>query len=254
LRKNYRKLLSDLRWFAPKLGFSQSIFSFYSYFLQNTKLKKIYYQNLPKPFYLRPRTSDIGVFRQIILGDAYKISENMSPRFIIDGGANIGLASLYFHNLYPSATILAVEPEPSNYQLLKLNVAAYPQILAIHAALWTRHQKLRIQNEGANKWEFRVEPADSGEHIHAYTISDLLCIAKSEVIDILKLDIEGAEYELFSKGYEGWIDKVKIIMIELHDYIHPDCSAVFERAISGLSFRRYRISEHLVLVRDDWLS
>jgi len=247
-----RKTLSDIRWFSFRLGFPQSIRSYYSYFFENIKLKKIYYQNLPKPFYLRPSTSDIGVFRQIILGDAYRLQENISPKLIIDGGANIGLASLYFHNLYPLATIMAVEPEPSNFQMLKINAAAYPQIVSIQAGLWPKNQKLGISNESANKWAFRVEQTNSGEFVQAITISEILYMAKNKVIDILKLDIEGAEFELFSQEYDSWIDRVHIIMIELHDYIHPGCSDALEKATSGLSFKRYLISEHLILVRNDW--
>ena len=83
------------------------------------------------PVTLRLKTSDISTYEQVFGNDEYDFSLNNPPRVIVDGGANIGLASIYFANRYPDAKIIAIEPEASNFSLLQRNVAAYPQITPI---------------------------------------------------------------------------------------------------------------------------
>ena len=89
----------------------------------NIKLK-----NIEHKIALRPNTSDVTTFKHIFAHGDYDISIKPEPKLIIDAGANIGLASIYFANRYPSAKIIAVELAPSNFQVLLKNTSHYNQI------------------------------------------------------------------------------------------------------------------------------
>lgn len=69
------------------------------------------------PLRLRVPSSDIGIYRQVFLREEYKFAAEIEPEVIVDAGANIGLASIYFANKYPHARIVAIEPEASNFEL-----------------------------------------------------------------------------------------------------------------------------------------
>lgn len=87
------------------------------------------------PFVLRFPSSDPDTFEQIFVSNEYDFLVETQPQIIVDAGANIGLASIYFANNYPEAKIIAIEPEQSNFELLKKNVAPYPNIIPLQAAL-----------------------------------------------------------------------------------------------------------------------
>jgi FkbM family methyltransferase len=85
---------------------------------------------------------------------------------IIDAGANIGLTSVVYANRYPEARVIAIEPEVSNFQLLKENAASYPNIELVHGALWKENTKLRILDPGSGSWAFRTQEAAAANRRH----------------------------------------------------------------------------------------
>jgi FkbM family methyltransferase len=202
---------------------------------------------------LRTNSSDIRVFNDVFVKQDYDLSFlKLAPRFIIDGGANVGCSSLFFAQRYPKSLILAVEPEISNFRILFHNVKSTPNIIPIHAALWNRRASLTVENPKDEKWAFRVIETRGKESskIKGVTIMDLMAIARMEYIDILKLDIEGAERELFESNYETWLDKVSVIIIELHDPFRKGCSDSVNRATSQYKYRRLDRRENVILIRD----
>jgi FkbM family methyltransferase len=180
---------------------------------------------------IRPGTTDLRCFNKIFLRDEYQIPFETNPQLIVDAGANIGLASLYFAEKFPQAQIIAIEPESSNYELLLRNCSGMPNVTPLHAALWNRDTSLQIANPNAEKWAFAVEASLNGASlIKALTIPQILALSGHDTIDILKLDIEGAEHALFSDGCEEWLPRVKMIIIELHDRYKPGTSrAVYSK-------------------------
>lgn len=126
------------------------------------------------------------------------------PKTIIDAGANVGLASIYFANRFPHGQILAIEPESSNFEVLKKNVAPYSNIIALHVALWDKTERIRLFDPGIGNLGFRTESGTNSESVgeesmvQAVTVSDLIREYKHERISILKVDIEGSEKEVFS--------------------------------------------------------
>jgi FkbM family methyltransferase len=141
---------------------------------------------------------------------------------ILDCGANIGMASLWFAQQYPRARIVALEPEAANFAVLGANLAALPDVQLVQAALWPVQTRLRIANAGAAEWAFRVEPAseDDTAAIPAVTIDDLAPDRPDETLLVVKIDIEGAEAALFERNTQ-WVDRAEMIVIELHDWMFP---------------------------------
>jgi FkbM family methyltransferase len=203
------------------------------------------------PVFLRAHTSDIPVFEKIFIFREYDLSFlTLQPKFIIDGGANVGYSTLFFAHEYPNARIVAVEPESSNFDLLTRNVEAYPNVTTLKGALWNRKALLKLENPQDAKWAFRVKKADSpdSDTTQAITIMDLLEKSDSEYIDILKLDIEGAEKELFQSNYQSWLCKTGIIVAELHDWFRAGCSTSFYRALRQCKFKQFQKGENVIIV------
>lgn len=88
-----------------------------------------------EPIYLRHNTSDVKTFDKIFLEDEYDFDPELSPELIIDAGANIGAASIYFALKYPDATIISLEPEKTNFNILKKNSKKYKNICCLNKAL-----------------------------------------------------------------------------------------------------------------------
>jgi len=189
------------------------------------------------PVHLRIRTSDISLYNDILLRKEYDLGlPGFCPKTIVDAGANCGMATLYYANRYPSAKIVAVEPEASNYAALVKNVSLYPNVTPIHAALWNKDGKVRLGPTGLDstpygKWAFQV--ADAGAQVRAITMRTLMLEAKIDTIDLLKMDIEGGEIEAFDNS--DWTSGVQVIVIELHDHIKPGCRAVVSSAARGFT-------------------
>lgn len=189
------------------------------------------------PFHLRKGTSDRLVFHEVFLFKGYEVRV-INPKVIVDGGANIGLTSIFFANKFKNATIFSIEPSDSNFQLLEKNTRNYNSIVPVHSALWNKDTHLKIKNKDEASWAISVEECDPG-HVDAFpaiSISSLMNQKGIEYIDILKLDIEGAERELFFDNYDYWIRRTKCILVELHDWSKKDASKHVFKAISEYNF------------------
>ncbi len=188
------------------------------------------------PLSIRVRTTDVVVYKEIFQGGQYEFDLPFRPRTIVDVGANTGLTSVYYTHKYPDARIIAIEPEDSNFRTLANNVAAYPSIVPIQAALWSRDGHISISEPdpatGAyGKWGF-VTHDGAGAPVRSMTLPSVMDSMKLETIDILKVDIEGAEKEVFETSND-WMCHVRCLIIELHDRFKPGCSAAVESAMGG---------------------
>ena len=199
---------------------------------------KVTPRGMDYPVYLRLRTSDFCAYKDVLVCKEKQYDPclpEFSPRTIVDAGAHIGMASICFTRTYPRATIIAVEPEPSNFRALLRNTAPYPSIITIQAALWREDGEVSLGSSDAHpKGAFQV--VDNGQtRIRAMTVSTLMRETGISSIDLLKLDIEGAEMEVFEAC--DWIEAVRVIAIELHDRVKPGCRAVVQTAAK--KFRSY---------------
>jgi FkbM family methyltransferase len=182
--------------------------------------------DFPHPIHLRLRTTDVALCKEILIRQQYECVLAQPPRVIVDGGANIGLASVFFAHRYPDARVIAIEPESSNYAMLLKNTAPYPNIVAMRAALWNRDTELDLVDLGSGHTTFQTaEPATDMRgsvisKVAAITVDRLMDELGINAIDLLKLDIEGAEKELF-EGPLAWTSRVGVIAVELHEHMRP---------------------------------
>jgi FkbM family methyltransferase len=199
----------------------------------------VFLRELNRHVTIRPGTSDLRCLAKVFVDYEYVIPFETNPRLIVDAGANIGLATLYFSSKFPGTQIIAIEPEQSNYDLLVRNCSGMADITPWHAAVWNTDTSLQIANPDAEKWAFTVTPGiPNGCRIKAVTIPQILADSGHDTIDILKLDIEGAERELFQDGCEEWLVRVKMIIIELHDRTVPGCSRAFYSKLCQMPFQQ----------------
>ncbi len=143
---------------------------------------------------------------------------------VVDCGANIGVSSAYFAIRYPAARIVALEPEKENYSLLVNNVRAFPSVRPLNAAIAARAGMLDLYDPGTGEWGYRTERAGCDlapiGRVEATSLEQVVAMEPGTVPFVLKVDIEGAEADLFS-GDTKAIDKFPVVMIELHDWMLP---------------------------------
>ena len=146
---------------------------------------------------------------------------------VIDIGANVGYFSFYVFSKFPKATIHAFEPFPPNGNLLKQYREQHPK-LDLHV-----HQKAVSGEPGTLTLGY--DPSDEFSTSASSLITDqegtisVECITLPEFIrqngikqiDWLKVDCEGAEYEIFKHGADEFLPLVKAVTLETHDSDNP---------------------------------
>ena len=144
---------------------------------------------------------------------------------IVDAGANIGLFTVLCQNINRCAKYICIEPESSNCILLKKNVKEKSKIYK--KALWNKEANLLIDGSDGGDWGFTVKEIDGNcneNAVGAISMLGLMKLEKVSRINILKMDIEGSEYEVFDETAETWIDCIDCLIIEIHDGIRVGCS------------------------------
>ena len=208
-------------------------------------------------FVIRRKTTDSHVLYGVYVRKEFHLPFELSeePKTIFDGGAYTGISSLNFHERYPGARIIAIEPESDNFTQLEHNVACFEQISLVKAALWSEDTHVEIYNRHDNdwaKWGFAAKAVSESnpDTVPARSVASLMREYTLPKIDILKLDIEGSEFNLFSAENLDWLDQVDVVIIELHDRIIPGCSNVVRKAFSGGQWKEFTVGEKVIFARE----
>lgn len=207
--------------------------------LKTKKLNNIHISRLRHPFSLRKRNRfDYGTFEEVIVKETYNIPLDFNPRYIVDGGGNIGLTAAYFATKFPNASIVSLEPDKENFHLLKQNTSLYENVRSFNAGIWNKSAYLLIKDVGVGNNAFMVEESEKYVPgvVKALSLSDIMQEMSWPYFDVLKLDVEGSEKEIFSDGYELWLPKTRVLVIELHDHMKEGCSKTVFSTISQYNF------------------
>lgn len=171
------------------------------------------------PLGYKLRVADIpsfrAQFREIFVDEIYKFeSSNQAPR-IIDCGANIGTSCLYFKRLYPNSNLTAFEADPAICKILEKNVLAnsFHNVEIINKAVWVENGETSFVIDGADGGSMEGE----GDKITVSTLRLKDLIEKEEYIDLLKLDIEGAETDVL-KDCQDSLNNIGSLFIEYHSF------------------------------------
>ncbi|MBM4783991.1 MAG: FkbM family methyltransferase [Archangiaceae bacterium] len=188
---------------------------------------------VPHPLVIRPTKPDVLVLWQTFGLSQCAVPLPQAPKLILDAGANIGCTAVFLANTYPHARIVAVEPDVNNAALARKNCATYPQVEIVEGAVWPRPVMLEIENPTDESWAFRMRerPRDGdGSGMRGMTIDEL---SKGAPIDLLKVDIEGGEKQLFTEETQ-WLSRVGAMLVELHG---AECTRAVANAAASSGFK-----------------
>lgn len=173
------------------------------------------------PLWLRNNGSDIQILTTLFKDREYDAPgvdwKNM--RTIVDAGANIGISTLYLHIHAPQARIVAVEPEPENLHMLRLNIKENRipcDVLA--AAVWYAEGTMKLGVKASAMSHSLIRDGSGGSsEIEVKTLDMPRILSKlgPDGADLVKMDIEGAEKEVLRHG-QGWVRSVKQFLMECH--------------------------------------
>lgn len=212
---------------------------------------------------IRPGDSDFATLRQVFRNQDYKLlvekaDERVRARYnaivasgkrpvIIDAGANIGAASLWFHQHYREAVVVAIEPDSANVEVLRKN-AVGKNIRVLDAAIGGEEGFVSVYNDYDASWAVQTSRAESGLRI--VTVDQALRDVPNGELFIVKVDIEGFESDLFASN-TGWIDQAFVIYVEPHDWLFPGkkTSRSFQREMAKRDFDMLLRGENLIYVR-----
>jgi FkbM family methyltransferase len=200
--------------------------------------------------FIRLGTTDVAAFEHVFINNEYGFSLTQDPKVIVDAGANVGMSAAYFSLNYPGAKIIAIEPEPGNFSVLLKNAELFQSIVPKNIALWNQDGEVSIQHTPAGSWGTRVtaQKATASTRVRSMKLNTLLKEFHIEHIDLLKVDVEGAECEIFEDA-ALWMRRVKVVCAELHDRFRPGCSKAFEAATAEFPVR-WRQGELMCAARE----
>jgi FkbM family methyltransferase len=222
--------------------------------------------NIPgrQRIHIRVEEGDASTIRQIFRDDHYnidsvgKVGERVWERYqailrsgctpiIVDAGANIGAASLWFLNKYPRAKVIAVEPEPSNLDVLLKNAENQQRLTVLPAAVGSCAGFATLEKEN-HGWATQTLRSSKG--VRVITMDETFGLVSNGSPFIAKIDIEGFEDDLFRENLQ-WLDQVYCVFLEPHDWMLPGrmTSHNFQRAFAARHFEVFILGEVLAFVR-----
>lgn len=257
-RWRYQRLLRQLRAAVRWFGWREALPLWGAAFGLTGGEAVVHSRRVLAPLHVRP--ADLPLYGQVIERAAYALPWSQAPRVIIDAGAHIGFTAIYLAHHYPQAQIYSIEPAASNFRLLRANAAFYPQIMPIHAALWRDATELYVVTPSRQMHPvvFRTQaptdavPSQVIGRVTATTIPQLLADYDIDFVDLLKVDIEGAEKEVFAET-EAWIERVGVIIMEPHDRFRPGCTEIFQNATRSFDLH-WQHGEHLIVARREFVT
>lgn len=169
-----------------------------------------------KQFVVPDALSVVWQYYEIFFKEYYRFNTNTPKPRIIDIGSNVGLSILYFSKEYPNAVITGYEADPTIYSYLKQNLEAaitFP-VEIIQKAVWIHNEGIMLNQEGADGGSIVL---DGVNKIEVPSISLLDILQKEHSVDMIKMDIEGAEIDVLIHA-ASHLYKVQSMFIEFHSY------------------------------------
>lgn len=194
--------------------------------------------------------ADIDLFKDIFIKGEYDCPLPEEPRVIFDLGSNIGFSAIYFRLKYPRARIYAFEPDPDNFLKLKKNTAQFENLFVFSHALSGENGRRRFyRNPLSPVCSSFLERQRSGLEqieVEGKTLDAVMSELAIDRVDLLKFDIEGAEYEVLRNCRQ--LSRVKTLIGEFH----PDLAGVGLEAFlkifeaSDTTFDRNKADRYIV--------
>jgi FkbM family methyltransferase len=177
--------------------------------------------------------SELLTLKELLIQDEYELPASAAPRVILDLGANIGIATLLLRARYPTATVVAVEPDPATFRKLAHNVSGDPNVVTINAAIGTQRGYASFA-AGTMSWSGRLTDNGIGIRVETTTLDQLVEEFGVQRGDMVKLDIEGAEHAIIPAARR--LDRFSLLIGE----VHPVQEGAAERLIGTLERAGWR--------------
>lgn len=174
---------------------------------------------------LRVDKGDLGALYGIFLDGAYDTVRKVIPpgsvHSIIDLGAHIGLSALYWAWQFPDARLVCVEPNPANVRLLRRNLAWLgDRARILEAAVSDRSGKSWFRDGPSSLTGHLVHDGVGDYHVQCLTLEEIIARCGLDAVDLLKVDIEGAEVLIFSPSNHA-LGRTRFIAVEFHGSSRP---------------------------------
>jgi FkbM family methyltransferase len=182
--------------------------------------------------------SFLYTYGEIFEREIYRFQTAKTAPVIIDCGANIGLATIYFKRLYPQSVIIAFEPDPQIFEVLSNNCRVFSTtgVELINKGLWNKEAVVSFKREGSEAGRISNNGGFQSRVINISTVSLRDYLKKP--VDFLKMDIEGAETEVLNDCAD-LLGKVDNIFVEYHSF--PNRPQTLHRILEILAASGFRI-------------
>jgi FkbM family methyltransferase len=219
---------------------------------------RLWPRQVAHPLHARLRgSSDLSVFEQTFIVQEYSCLRDLrEPLRVLDLGANVGFTAAYFLSIFPRASLIAVEPDEGNLAICRTNLLPYGErARVLPGAVWSQPATLRLIKGtfgDGREWATQVgallgastkkgRASLRGEvQVQAWDVGSIIDINGGGMVDLLKIDIERAEIEVFGESAASWLPRVRNICIELHG---RDCEEVFFAALWDFDYELERSGE-----------
>ncbi|GEM_PF-1709615 len=191
-------------------------------------IKKVNYKKLEAPVFVRLGSPDLWVLDELFSTNEYQDvakADLGEVRQIVDLGANAGMSIRFWLNRWPDARVIGVEPDEFNFEVAKLNAGQHRggANVALVRACVAGHERTVTLDRSHHESMYVMTDASGGgggggqtETIPALPLEKILAQNNSlPMIDLLKVDIEGAEREVF-ENCAPWIKRVRHMVLEIH--------------------------------------
>lgn len=166
---------------------------------------------LGKPFAFVDSWSFLWQYYDIFFRKSYQFLVEHDEPVIIDCGGNVGSSVLFFKMLYPKSRIQCFEADPNVYEVLSKNTRHLEHVNVHHKAVWSHNDGLKMELDHADG----AHASDQGEVIPSVRLKEVL--AQYDEIDLLKMDIEGAEFEVL-RDCKDDLGHVERLFVEIHTF------------------------------------
>ena len=182
------------------------------------ELWEFHIPGISSPVFVRTGSTDADILEACLVRKYYAFLKPASPvRFIIDAGANAGYSALFFLEQYPDAVVVALEPDPENYEVARQNLQSYgKRCHLLKQAIWPSQTRLLLKRSDRHDATQVSEESDGEDHCASIDPLTILTMFNQERISLFKCDIEGAEEKLFFEDSDRWLEKTDNVAIEIH--------------------------------------
>jgi FkbM family methyltransferase len=179
--------------------------------------------------------ADVAVLREVFTQNSYDTT-CVDPKIVVDLGSHVGSSVLFFTRRFPAARVLAVEADPRNYRKLVRNVGHLPQVTALNLAVSDKTGDTEMFSAGGlDSWKSstvgEATPFSTVVRVQADTLDSILKRSNITEVDLLKIDVEGAEMQVL-RAFDG-LSRVRRIVGEAHPDLMGGTMDDLRRVLDG---------------------